>query len=95
MAHFAQLDTNNVVTQVIVVNNDVLKDEAGQEQEALGIAFCKSLFGEETNWVQTSYNANFRGLYAGIGMTYDAATDQFVAPVVEVPEAPVEEPPAE
>lgn len=92
MAHFAQLNADNVVTQVIVVNNDVLKDEAGNEQEALGVAFCKSLFGEDTNWVQTSYNANFRGLYAGIGMTYDQANDVFVAPVVEVP---AEETPAE
>ena len=88
MAHFAQLNADNVVTQVIVVNNDVLKDEAGNEQEALGVAFCKSLFGEDTNWVQTSYNANFRGIYAGIGMTYDQANDVFVAPVVEVTEVP-------
>jgi len=84
MAHFAKIE-NNIVTQVIVVANEVLLDENGQEQEALGTAFCKSLFGEDTQWVQTSYNGNFRGTYAGIGMTYDPAKDEFVSPVVEVP----------
>lgn len=78
MAHFAQLDENNVVMQVIVVNNDVLLDN-GVEKEELGIEFCKSLFGG--NWVQTSYNANFRGKYAGIGDTYDPIKDEFVSPV--------------
>jgi hypothetical protein len=79
MAHFAKLDANNVVEQVIVVNNAELM-ENGEESEAKGIAFCKSLFGADTRWVQTSYNASFRGLYAGIGYTYDAANDVFVAP---------------
>ena len=57
MAHFAQIDENNIVTQVIVVHNNELLDN-GIEVEAKGIAFCQSLFGG--NWVQTSYNANFR-----------------------------------
>lgn len=78
MAHFAQLDDNNIVTQVIVVNNNELLDENGQESEAKGIAFCQSLFGG--NWKQTSYNANFRKNYAGIGSTYDSARDAFIAP---------------
>jgi hypothetical protein len=82
MAHFAKLDANNVVEQVIVVNNAELM-EGGEESEAKGIAFCKSLFGADTRWVQTSYNASFRGLYAGIGYTYDAANDVFVAPTSE------------
>ena len=56
MAHFAQLDDNNKVTNVIVVNNNVLLDENGDEQESLGIDFCKSLCGADTNWKQTSYN---------------------------------------
>lgn len=80
MAHFAQLDENNVVTQVIVVHNNELIDENGNESEAKGIAFCQSLFGANTRWVQTSYNANFRGSYAGIGFTYDANSDTFVPP---------------
>lgn len=78
MAHFAQLDENNIVTQVIVVNNNELLDENGQESEAKGIAFCQSLFGG--NWKQTSYNANFRKNYAGIGFTYDLVRDAFISP---------------
>lgn len=76
MAHFAQLK-DNVVTQVIVVNNEEVPDEA------TGIAFCKFLFGEDTEWVQTSYNNKFRGKYAGIGMTYDKTKDEFIEPVTE------------
>lgn len=82
MAHFVKLE-NNFVVQVIVVNNDVITDENGIEQEQLGIDFCKSLFGEDTEWKQTSYNANFRGRYAGIGMIYDAALDEFRYPEEE------------
>lgn len=78
MAHFAQLDDNNIVTQVIVVNNNELLDENGQESEAKGIAFCQLLFGG--NWKQTSYNASFRKNYAGIGFTYDSARDAFIQP---------------
>jgi hypothetical protein len=70
MAHFAELK-DNVVTQVIVVNNEEVPDEA------TGIAFCKSLFGEDTEWIQTSYNRNFRGTFAGVGMTYDPVADEF------------------
>jgi len=80
MAHFAQLDGNNVVTQVIVVHNNELLDENGNEQETKGVAFCQSLFGSETIWAQTSYNANMRKNYAGIGFTYDASRDAFIPP---------------
>jgi len=82
MAHYAQLDENNVVTQVIVVSNDVLIDN-GVERGELGVQFCESHFGGK--WVQTSYNNNFRGVYAGIGYTYDADKDVFVAPPIEPP----------
>ena len=79
MAHFAQLDENNVVTQVIVVSNDDIKDpHTGQEDESIGIAFCKKLLGG--NWKQTSYNNNMRVRYAGIGYSYNAELDAFVAP---------------
>lgn len=79
MAHFAQLDENNVVTQVIVVANaELLLD--GVESETKGVIFCKSLFGEDTKWVQTSYNATIRKNYAGIGFTYDKDLDAFIAP---------------
>ena len=70
MAHFAQLDSNNVVTQVIVVSNDDTSDSNGVETESIGVAFCQKLLGAETNWKQTSYNGNMRGNYAGIGYTY-------------------------
>jgi len=78
MAHFAQLDENNIVTQVIVVNNQELLDENNIEQEEKGIAFCQSLLGG--NWKQTSYNANIRKNYAGAGYTYDAQRDAFIPP---------------
>ena len=77
MAHFAQLDDNNIVTNVIVVSNDDTKDVNGVETESIGVAFCQKIVGAETNWKQTSYNASgivvgkgFRGNYAGIGHTY-------------------------
>ena len=79
MAHFAKLDENNVVTQVIVVDNkDITDPHTGQEDEILGIAFCKKLLGG--NWKQTSYNNNSRVRYAGIGYSYNAALDAFVPP---------------
>jgi hypothetical protein len=78
MAHFAQLDKNNVVLQVIVVHNNELMDN-GQESEAKGIAFCQTLF-PGTNWKQTSYNGNIRKNYAGVGCAYDAQRDAFIPP---------------
>lgn len=79
MAHFAKLDENNVVTQVIVVDNkDITDPHTGQEDEILGIAFCKKLLGG--NWKQTSYNNSMRVRYAGIGYSYNAALDAFVPP---------------
>ena len=70
MAHFAKLDSNNIVEQVIVVNNDDVTDSSGVEVESLGVAFCQKLFGDDTNWKKTSYNRKIRGNYAGIGYTY-------------------------
>ena len=77
MAHFARLE-NNVVQQVIVINNEVLLDENGIEQESIGAQFCADTFGGE--WKQTSYNANFRGKYAGSGDIYDPVEDMFKSP---------------
>ena len=70
MAHFAKLDSNNIVETVIVVANADISDSTGQESESLGVAFCQKLMGVNTNWKQCSYNGNFRGNYAGIGNTY-------------------------
>ena len=81
MAHFAELDSNNVVLRVLVVANDKIADDSGQEQEVLGVTFLQNLFGADTRWLQTSYNANFRGKYAGIGDSYDAQADVFVGPI--------------
>jgi hypothetical protein len=79
MAHFAELDQNNIVLRVIVVNNaDTSVD--GHEIEAKGIAFCQSLFGADTRWVQTSYNGKTRKRYAGVGYSYDQQRDAFIPP---------------
>jgi hypothetical protein len=78
VAHFAALDENNIVTQVIVVANKDTADAAGVEKEHIGAAFCERLFGG--TWKQTSYNGNKRKNYAGIGYTYNADIDAFVPP---------------
>lgn len=70
MAHFAELNSDNIVTRVVVIDNKNCLDDNGNESESVGISFCRSLYGNDTNWAQTSYNSNFRGNYAGIGMTY-------------------------
>jgi hypothetical protein len=77
MAHFAKLE-NNVVAQVIVVSNQDILDENGQESEQKGIDFCSNLLGG--TWKQTSYNGNIRKNYAGIGYTYDEGRDAFIHP---------------
>jgi hypothetical protein len=82
MAHFARIDSNNIVQEVIVVNNDVVIDENGDEQEALGQAFIASL-GMEGTWLQCSYSGGFRGTFPGFGFAYDSVSDEFVAPVSE------------
>lgn len=76
MAHFAELDENNIVKRVIVINNEDILDENGQESEQIGIQLCNDMLGG--TWVQTSYNHNFRGRYAGIGWWYDQENDMFV-----------------
>jgi hypothetical protein len=78
MAHFAELDANNVVQRVIVVANKDTADANGNEVESIGVAFCQKLFGG--TWVQTSYNGNKRKNYAGVGYTYNADIDAFVSP---------------
>ena len=78
MAHFAELDENNIVKRVIVVANSDTADANGVEKEYIGAAFCEKLLGG--TWKQTSYNANFRKHYAGTGYTYRADIDAFVPP---------------
>ena len=78
MAHFAEIDPNNVVLRVVVVSNKDTSDANGVEKEHIGAAFLEKLLGG--TWVQTSYNGNKRKNYAGAGYTYDAAIDAFVPP---------------
>jgi hypothetical protein len=77
MAHFAELDSNNTVIRVIVVNNEVI-EQNGSDNEQLGIDFCKSLYGEDTVWKQTSFNANFRYNFGIPNSTYDEDNDAFI-----------------
>lgn len=74
MAHFAEIDTNNIVLRVLVVDNSL---------EAEGANFLANTLGLGGTWIQTSYNANIRGKFAGIGDTYDSVNDVFVASELE------------
>jgi hypothetical protein len=78
MAHFAELDTNNVVLRVIVVSNADTSTATGEEKESIGVAFCERLLGG--TWKKTSYNGNIRKNYAAIGYTYDSTRDAFIPP---------------
>lgn len=78
MAHYAEIDNQNKVIRVVVVANDVITTPDGTEDEALGKTFLADLLGGE--WVQTSYNGNKRGRYAGISYMYDRERDEFVPP---------------
>tara|TARA_R100001440_G_scaffold7955_3_gene15396 strand:- start:473 stop:844 length:372 start_codon:yes stop_codon:yes gene_type:complete len=80
MAHFAELDSNNIVLRVLVVGNNDCLDDNNNESESVGIIFLQNLFGSDTVWKQTSYNGNMRKNYAGIGHTYDQTRDAFIAP---------------
>lgn len=78
MAHFAELNEHKIVLRVVVIDNKHIQHN-DEEYEHLGINFCNNLFGGH-QWVQTSYNKNFRKNYAGIGYTYDENLDAFIPP---------------
>jgi len=78
MAHFAELDENNIVLRVIVVHNNECKDQDGNENEAIGALFCHNLLGGR--WKQTSYNSRIRKNYAGVNYKYDEQRDAFIPP---------------
>ncbi len=78
MAHFAEIDDNNIVSRVIVVADQDCLDEDGVESEAVGAKFCSDLFGGI--WKQTSYNSSIRKNFAGIGSKYNEELDAFIAP---------------
>jgi hypothetical protein len=106
MAHFAKINSDNIVEQVIGISNCAIGGCIGKnhwdyqeqyhkdhdkgidfpESEALGQKVLADS-GFKGHWLQTSYNGNFRGRYAGVGMTYDKKKDEFIAP--EVPTDPV------
>lgn len=80
MGHFAKLDENNIVTAVIVVNNETLGNLNFPDSEPVGISFLHQLFDNIDVWKQTSYNNNFRKKFAGIGMIYRSDIDAFIYP---------------
>lgn len=84
MAHFARIDSNTVA-EVIVISDDVAPDPAPNNEQQ-GQAFIADVLGLAGEWKQTSYNGNFRGVYAGIGYTYDPDLDEFVAPPIQLDE---------
>ena len=89
MAHFAYVNSDNTVEKVIVVSNDSIAAEQYPDlstEEERGQKFLTNLFGdlpEGCKWIQTSYNNNFRGIYAGIGYTYDSTEDVFISSYAE------------
>jgi hypothetical protein len=82
MAHFAQIDNVSIVREVIVLSDNDCGGGNFPESEPIGQLFIASI-GLTGEWLQTSYNSNFRGLYAGIGYTYDPDLDIFIAPTTE------------
>ena len=78
MSHFARIDENGLVLQVVVVDNKDTADASGVEKEHIGAAHLEKILGG--NWKQTSYNGNMRKNYAGIGYTYRSDIDAFVPP---------------
>ena len=75
MAHFAELDNNNVVLRVVVVGNDCVPSDEHIDGETWCVNFFKT-----PNWKQTSYNHNFRKQYCGTGYTFDSAKNKFISP---------------
>jgi hypothetical protein len=80
MAYFAKLGTGNIIETVISINNSVITDSNGIEQEQLGSDFINKLYNTRDVWKQTSYNNNIRKNFAGIGYQYDQTRDAFIAP---------------
>ena len=82
MAHFARIE-EGTVREVLVVNNDVIATAAGNDSETKGKKFLQGIFGADTEWVQTSYSASFRGKFAGIGDFWDGTNFISQAPDVD------------
>jgi len=80
MAYFAKLGKGNIIENIISINNAVITDANGIEQEQLGNDFINKLYNTRDVWKQTSYNNNIRKNYAGVGYQYDQTRDAFIAP---------------
>lgn len=82
MAHYARVDSNNVVTYVTPIPNEMITDENGVEHEEWGLEHLYKTIPDSVGnrWIQTSYNNNFRKKFAGIGYTYDEKLDAFISP---------------
>jgi len=78
MAHFAELNEDNIVKRIIVVSNEDCMDQDGNENETIGALFCHNLLGGR--WKQTSYNSRIRKNYAGVNYKYDEQRDAFIPP---------------
>lgn len=78
MAHFALIDSSNVVLEVIVIDNSIIDNGDGTENEQAGKDFIANDLGLSGTWLQTSYNNNLRGMYAEVGGTYNSTHDKFV-----------------
>ena len=78
MAYFAKLGTGNIVENVISINNAVITDTNGVEQEQLGKDFINKMYNTRDVWKQTSYNNNIRKNFAGVGYQYDQTRDAFI-----------------
>lgn len=80
MAHFANIDSNGIVQQIVVVDNTIIENVSGYENEHIGAAFLNDLIGQELTWKQCSYNNNFRKQYPSLGSRYDSEFDVFILP---------------
>ena len=78
MAHFAEIDSNNIVLRVVVISDSNTADSEGTETESIGVTHCQNLLGG--TWVQTSYNSRIRKRFAGIGFIYDSTRNAFIPP---------------
>ena len=80
MAYFSKFGAGNIVEQIISINNSVITDDNGVEQEQLGVDFINHLYKTNDVWKQTSYNSSFRKRYAGVGYSYDEQRNVFLKP---------------
>jgi len=82
MAHYAEV-IDNVVTRVITINNDIEGEGTDEEKEIRGAAFCQQLLNTDTQWLKTSYNGNYRGIFAGVGTLFNSVTGVFEAETID------------